>query len=79
MTFVSFLLNYNQSVDHDFRHSLLNRFSVVGPEFNPSMFKMDRDLKGLKINSPVAGPDARVCNQIPFCVISFPTSHDIDS
>jgi hypothetical protein len=67
------------SVDHYFRHSLLYRFSVVGPEFNPSTFKMDRDLKGFKINSPAPRRDARVFKEILFRIITFPSGSNIDS
>lgn len=67
------------SADHDVRHSLLYRFSVVGPEFNLAMFEMDRDLKGFKIDSPVPHPDARVFKGILFCIITFATASNIDS
>ena len=67
------------SADHNIRHSLLYRFSVVGPEFNPSTFKMDRDLKGFKINSPAPRRDARVFKEILFRIITFPSGSNIDS
>ena len=67
------------SVDHDFRHSLLDRLGVVGPEFDPAMFEMGRDLKGFKVDSPVPHPDARVFKEILFRIITFPTGSNIDS
>jgi hypothetical protein len=67
------------SADHNIRHSLLYRFGVVGPEFNPAMFKMDRDLKGFKMESPVPHPDACVFKEILFRIITFSTGSNIDS
>ena len=63
----------DQSANHDFRHAFLDRFSVVGPEFNPAIFKMDRDLIGFKVDSPVPSSNPRVYKGILVRIVPFPT------